>query len=303
MLLRGFTTPGSSKQVRVFDKKTGKRFSSGIDAVAAEFGYYDIGPTTLDGLMTRVDGDCSRVINLIRKNRSLGSVNSADRGILALFSVLQMLRTRGFQEGYSHLGNLLIETVKERGLKPPEGWEEELLDEKQQRADYLRVIPEFAKGFLPHLLNKDLLLLKTSVDTPFCVSDNPLTLTNTINDGDGLRGTVGLAVPGIEIYLPITTELTLGYFCPTIGISFEQDKHRLSRVGGLINEDGFYYLQSRNLGKAMLLKPEQVRFQNSLQIRNAERFVVSSRDDFEDVADMIGQYPAMRIGPRMSVAR
>ena len=73
-------------------------------------------------------------------------------------------------------------------------------------------------------------------------------------------------------------------------------------MGGLFNEAAFCYLQSRDMGKAMVLKPENVRFQNSLQIINAERFVVSSRDDFADAADIVARHPGARLGPRVTAA-
>jgi hypothetical protein len=48
----------------------------------------------------------------------------------------------------------------------------------------------------------------------------------------------------------------------------------------------------------MKLKPDNVRFQNSIQIRNAERFVIACRDDFADAADMVGRDPKTRFGLR-----
>jgi hypothetical protein len=111
-----------------------------------------------------------------------------------------------------------------------------------------------------------------------------------------------LAVPGIEIFLPISAELTLAYLCPSIGRAYEVENIRLHRMGGLFTEAGFYYRQARNMGISMKLKPDNVRFQNSLQIRNAERFVIACRDDFADAADMVGRDPKTRFGPRVTTA-
>ena len=186
-------------------------------------------------------------------------------------------------------------------MKPPSEWGEELTTE-QQREAYLRVIPGFLRDFLPHLLNKDLLLFKTDSRVPFCISDNPVALNNTVNDGDGIWGTLGLAAQGIEIYLPISKNLTLAYICPSVGMAYELEKSKLYRMGAFIDEDAFYYLQARDTGRAIVLNPENVRFQNSLQIRNAERFVVASRDDFEDAIDMVARDPKARLGPRVTTS-
>jgi len=221
--------------------------------------------------------------------------------MLAGFVVLQLLRTRGFLERFRHIGQTMVETIRERGLEPPSEWDEHLTAERTREA-YLRVIPGSLRDFLPHLLKKDLLLFKTDNSVPFCISDNPVALNNTVNDGDGIRGTLGLAVQGIEIYLPISKNLTLAYICPSVGMAYELEKSNLRRMGGFFNEDAFYYLQARDTGKAMALKPDNVRFQNSLQIRNAERFVVSSLNDFADAADMVARDPEARFGPRVTTS-
>jgi Protein of unknown function (DUF4238) len=301
MMLRGFETAPGSEQVYVFDKQTGRKFVTSIRNVAAERGYYDLGDAlTLDVGMNRADATASRIINKIRARHSLAGMPQRDREILAGFVVLQLLRTRGFQESYRHLGHAMVNAVKERGLKPPTEWDADLIAERQ-REEYLRLIPEFLRDFLPHLLKKDLFLFKTTHSVPFCISDNPVALHNTVNDGDGIRGTLGLAVQGIEIYLPISSALTLAYICPSVGRVYEVQQLLLQGMGGFINEDAFYYLQARDLGKAKMLKPESVRFQNSLQILNAERFVFSSRDDFEDATDMVAKDPEARFGRRVIV--
>ncbi|MDV5280161.1 DUF4238 domain-containing protein [Leclercia adecarboxylata] len=53
---------------------------------------------------------------------------------------------------------------------------------------------------IEHLLKKDWYLLETSPERPFYVSDNPVVLKNS-NDF-GPYGNLGLAVRGIQIYLP-----------------------------------------------------------------------------------------------------
>lgn len=247
--------------------------------------------------MTLADGQTSQIIDSIRDRNSLAGLGREGHKILAIFVVLQLLRTKGFQEGFRHLGQTVVDAIRERGLKPPAGLDEELSAERQ-REEYLRVIPGFLQDFLPHLLGKDLLLFRTDKCLPFCISDNPVALNNTVNDGDGLRGTLGLAVSGIEIYLPISAELTVAYLCPSIGKAYELDSLRLHRMGGFLNEDAFYYLQARDMGVALKLAPDNVRFQNSLQIRNAERFVIACRDDFTDAEDMVGRDSKARFGPR-----
>jgi hypothetical protein len=299
MLLRGFAITADSEQVHVFDKQTGNIFKTTVRNIAAERGYYDMGDSAaLDAAMNRADKLASNIITEIRNRRSLAGTTYKDRAMLAGFVALQMIRTRGFQENFRHLGPAMIEAMRKRGLEPPAEWDGQFATQEQREA-YLKVIPGFMKDFLPHLLKKDLLLFKTDPNVPFCISDNPVALHNTINDGGGVRGTLGLAVRGIEIYMPISTELTLAFMCPTIGMGLELVKSNMNLMGGFINENAFYYLHARDVGKALMIKPDNVRFQNSLQILNAERFVISSREDFADAADIVRENPEARVGLRV----
>jgi threonine dehydrogenase-like Zn-dependent dehydrogenase len=52
-------------------------------------------------------------------------------------------------------------------------------------------------------------------------------LANNFNPGDDIRGTLGFAVEGIEVYLPISHELTLGCLCPTIPAKLAAAKARI----------------------------------------------------------------------------
>jgi hypothetical protein len=298
MLQRGFTTTKDSEQVWVFDKRTGNAFVSGIRNIAAERGYYDLGGCAiLDAAMNRVDDLAARIINRIRDRSSLAGVTLDDKGILAGSVVVQLLRTRGHQEHTRHVAQILLKKLTEMsdGISP--GMEAEF-SEEQLREEYLGRIPKFTGDFLPHLLNKDLMLFGTNRNVPFCISDNPVALNNTLNPGDGIRGTLGLAVPGIEVYLPISSELTLAYMCPSVGQQYEEIRNKLWRLGGFIKEDAYTFLLARDTGKPLMLKADNVRFQNSLQARNAERFVISSVNEFADVAHMVERDPEARFGPR-----
>ena len=51
--------------------------------------------------------------------------------------------------------------------------------------------------FAVHFATKSWLLLAAKTNTPFIIGDNPVVMQN-LPDADGLRGTLGLAVQGIE---------------------------------------------------------------------------------------------------------
>ncbi|MGA3715913.1 DUF4238 domain-containing protein, partial [Escherichia coli] len=78
---------------------------------------------------------------------------------------------------------------------------------------------------IKHLLSKDWYLLETRPEHPFYVSDNPVVLENR-NDF-GVYGNIGLAVPGIQIYLPLSSTLMLAMYCPSIREQKVREKQHL----------------------------------------------------------------------------
>lgn len=299
MLLRGFAITGRPDQVWIFDKQSKRSFPTSIRNIAVERGYYDLdGSAALDAAMNEADNLTAPIIGDIRRRRSLSGITAGPRVALAGFTVLQMWRTRGFQEQVRHMEESLAAAVIDKGGFMPPGWRP---DDPPDRAreEYLQLIPKFTRAFLPYLLDKDLLLFSADPSHPFCISDHPVTLNNTSNPGDGIRGTLGLGVLGIEVYLPISSELTLAYLCPSIGKQYERLRHHLRMLGGFVKEEVMYYLQSRDTGRAMMLGAENIRFQNSLQTLNAERFLISSVNDFADAMDIVEKHPNAKFGRRV----
>src|SRR5699024_1203978 len=58
------------------------------------------------------------------------------------------------------------------------------------------------------LLEKSWILFETTKENPFFISDNPVTLYNSINKD--VRSNLGIALEGIEIYIPLSSTITLG---------------------------------------------------------------------------------------------
>jgi Protein of unknown function (DUF4238) len=149
----------------------------------------------------------------------------------------------------------------------------------------LRAATEFA----PHFANKVCLLLETRMSDPFFVSDNPIALHNQ-NDF-GPYGNLGLAVPGIEIYFPITPTLTLTFFEPSI----------LERLDTL-SRHGEELIRAAQTGGRAHCANENVMFLNSLQVINASRFVMSVTKNFALATRMLEEKPHLRQPPLFEMA-
>lgn len=161
---------------------------------------------------------------------------------------------------------------------------------------------------IDHLLNKDWYLLETKPEHPFFVSDNPVVLKNS-NDF-GLYGNIGLAVPGIQIYLPLSSTLMLAIYCPSI----REKKIRLKQVilHNLVNALYLIPAHSRPLDKLkylnrftdyllMPLTEKHVMHYNALQVEYAEQYVFCGENEFSLVERMLADDERFRTGPRFTV--
>ena len=52
-----------------------------------------------------------------------------------------------------------------------------------------------------------------SLTAPLYISDNPIGLQSLVEEATPLYGNLGLGVTGIEVYLPISSALSLAFYC------------------------------------------------------------------------------------------
>jgi hypothetical protein len=120
-------------------------------------------------------------------------------------------------------------------------------------------------------------MFETTPAHPFFIGDNPVTLQNNTQPKGPLRGNLGLAVRGIEIYLPVSSTLTLAFFCR----SHEEivrdgvERMRTIMVRDLGHSMGFGDLlkwrRAFRTGVPLSSSPDNVLNHNSLQVHHAER--------------------------------
>jgi hypothetical protein len=158
-------------------------------------------------------------------------------------------------------------------------------------------IPRLSFTLLPYILNKVWILFSAAPGSEFWIGDHPVTLANNMNPGDGLRGTLGFGVQGIEIYLPISSELMLGCLCPSIRAMFSASQ--AGRLPAVPRADEF--LRAFEGSTTLQLNSENVKYHNSLQVISAERFVHSEHPAFEMLREMVSSNESLRIGRRAEI--
>lgn len=311
LLLRGFTVPGT-QQVCVFDKSNDRVFRTAIGNVAAEGGFYDFrvteGLLTLEPALMRLESDVAPLLDRIRDSRSLATLNDLDRENLALFTIVQLQRTANFRARVAQASADLSARMRQIGIDP-----NSVVNHREMNGEEAKVVASqlilTAHELVPFLLEKTWLLLEAPPDEFFYLSDNPVALRNARDFG--FYGNIGLAVPGIEIYLPISSELTLGWVCASITEEFSAMLQKARRVLAELPislketeatiKRCSTYLEAVETGAPIKLSPQNLMFHNALQVRHAERFVFSHADAFALVQRMISDNDRYRSGPRSHV--
>ncbi len=172
------------------------------------------------------------------------------------------------------------------------------------------------------LIGEKVAFLSTATpDNPFWVSDHPVVMHNS-NDF-GAYGNIGLAVPGIEIYLPLSPTMLLCLWCPSVAELFARNldkaqemRNEVSRLllTGITNnrdelkktygectdviERSTAMVDVLQNGRMIEATNKNVKFYNSLQVILSHRFVMSSQNDFALAEKMIGDNPKFREGAK-----
>ena len=162
--------------------------------------------------------------------------------------------------------------------------------------------------FVPFFENKTWMLLKTSKQDPFFISDNPVTLQN--KKDFGFYGNLGLRVEGIEIYMPLSNQLSLGIFCPSheeeitkLHQKFSAIRQKQPEAAALLGDRATYLadlMRGISTGAAISIPHDTVLNLNSLQVRFSSRFVYCTCDCFDLVREMIKTDPRVKFGPQLS---
>ena len=117
------------------------------------------------------------------------------------------------------------------------------------------------------------------------------------NIAGSLRSNLGLGVPGIEVYLPISGELVLAHMCPsiaTVSAAMGEEARRM----GFIDARAHSYLQALMNSSPILVGKDDVENLNRLELAYAERWVYSSANNFENARGILEENPRFRTGPR-----
>lgn len=312
-LLRHFSRPGKGKRLRLyaFDKAAGRAYATTPDDATVRNTFYNLDnhpkQASLEPLLGIYEHLAAPVIADLRAHKDIRRLTADDRYKLAVFVAVQRARTFGELERISGMISVLTDKMEAIGSTKEQASETlGLSSEGVTRDIFLRQLVQQV-SHIDHLLNKDWYLLETSPEHPFYVSDNPVVLKNS-NDF-GPYGNIGLAVRGIQIYLPLSSTLMLAMYCPSIREQKVRQKQDLqillARAPYLIPRHIRPFETLEHISRftdylLMPLTPEHVTHYNALQVEYAEQYVFCGENEFSLVERMLADNERYRTGPRFT---
>lgn len=292
MLMKHHAT-GNKHHLFVFDKDKQISFKLNINRIACENSFYDYqnaeGIQSIENILSKLESTASPIFDKIDKHTSLKLISTEEAGIISLFLAIQFTRTKAFREMFrsvpKQLAQRMDSTCRDDTISTIIVEQLRAYAEEEIKCSSIEFIIETAVEFSNILSRKLWLLLKTSRSFPFIIGDNPIALQNSLHQSSVLYGNLGLNAKGIEIYLPISPKISLLLLCPAYA--------KMPMWNFIKN--------AYTNGTPLTCHTQHVLNQNSLQIANAERYVMSSINDFELARRMLKNNPNLKRGPRMRI--
>lgn len=239
----------------------------------------------LSSIETKVGSVIKKIIN---KN-SIADLTHLDKFLLCYFVAIQILRTTHQRQHMADFITHMREKLKNLynpccGLTLNEFLEKEigknsLLDLKVLT---IKIFEECTLDYTICLIYKKMQLFRSPANMPFYISDHPVTFYNSLNFNP--YGNIGLAVPGIEIYMPISSNLCLGF------ISYDFSSTLPYNVLSFnINEQ-----EAAIMDDHIQCSKDDLKFLNYQQILFAERYICCENMDFDFVKKILKEKPQLK---------
>lgn len=309
-ILRQFLSDERNERVSVYDKQTQKVFVTSIKNVMAErrfneFAFSDDWMASFEPVACAAEDQVLPTYRKVLEERRLDH-SAEQKAALAALLTFQFLRTKAHRDRWQAIEDAIVERVEASGGKMQDvrGWEDWQpgAEDTLKRDHLLSIQRNF--GEYAHIISaKDFVLAEPAPGRSFYLGDNPVCLANARHFGP--YGNLGLAVLGIEIYMPLAADLMLCAWCPSILEDLRRGniaaKHkrreeliarviageipaaemkklieRLSALERPIEE----LLAAASEGRPVSSNNDNMDYYNSLQTSFAHRYVVCRKGDF-----------------------
>ena len=197
----------------MFDKHTLKQFKLPPYRAMGEKDFHNvrIGSNVLsfENKFTYIEDRAAPIIAQVVQRKSLASLNPQETAILHMFVVVQLLRSKRRRLDWAAVSGEIKKRWPEADLNP---LKEQMTDDEFEKLMALSATFSKLEELTSVLVSKHSYLMIKDCGGGLYISDNPMVMHN--NKQYGPYGNIGLAVPHIEIYYPLSHEVLLAYMCP-----------------------------------------------------------------------------------------
>lgn len=310
-----------------FNKETGGIGTPNIVGACSENRFYEAGNIKIEEAFEKVETATAPIISKITDEGTIANLTFDEKQQVAFFIACQFARTDAFRQNQQIIIN------SEKALFEEIAVNSEISLSENERYKTLKFFTESEEGKKLHhissfnfstlythssmIMDKDWVLFITDDDNPFIIGDSPVILHNS----DKSYPYLGLVAPGIEIYMPISKRLTIGFCCKSIVKKnegdYKENEEKMMIIKQLYHQNYRHLTSQQKIEVEALLKQgevrndyinsiknqvpifsdsERIRFFNQQQAIFAERFVYSSKQDFSLVKELIAINPVHKKG-------
>lgn len=220
-ILRQFLANEAKEQVEVYDKHDDKIFRTSIKNIMAErrfneFAFDDDWIVSFEPIACGAEDQVIPAYRSVLERRSLDG-SPEEKAALAFLMAFQFMRTKAHRDMWQAIEEETVRFIEAQGgkMQDLQGWEDwEPQTEDGLKHNHLISMQKNIGTFAMIFAEKDFLLAEAAPGRSFYLGDHPVALSNRA-DG-GLHGNIGIGVPGIEIYMPLSPDLMLCAWCPTL---------------------------------------------------------------------------------------
>ncbi|OMI05524.1 hypothetical protein BSN85_24850 [Bradyrhizobium brasilense] len=331
-ILRQFCANSDAERVAVYDKQSDKTFVTSIRNVMAEnrfndFLFDDDWIVSFEPIACAAEDRVLPTYKKLLESRRLDN-SPQEKAALAFLIAFQFLRTKGNRDHWQQIEELIVAKVEQGGgrMQDVKGWEDwQPATENSLKRDHLLSIRKSIGEFAQIIGTKDFVLAEPAERRSFYLGDNPVCLHNMQKFGP--YGNLGLAVTGIEIYMPLASDLLLCAWCPSIlstiraeyetGARERQTKAVGQVMAGRMTAQEMKEMMERSEamerpvasllsaaaeGRPVSSNAAIMDYYNSMQTAFASRYIVCQQADFALARSFCREHPEAKRGRRMSAA-
>lgn len=270
LYLRSFSTKvnGNTFLIYCFDKIGDKVFRVNIENIGGEKYFYDLDRgknQVIENMLAKLEGIFSESYAKLLQSRDIGALTSWDKGAISLFMAMQEIRTKEHREALRKMAAQMKEKLSKYPMTEEFSKELDAIQgEATAKRMQIQSMVEHSRDYAKIIGVMKWILLVNKTKQPNWTSDHPITRYNNLDLGP--YGNLGLLSPGIEVYFPLSSDLTLLVTDPALSI----------------------------LPDKFEVKDENVTFQNYLQVTNSTRHIFSVNDDFSLAKQVISDHPELK---------